>query len=280
MRILISLLLIVAVAVSADVRTGGTGMSNPWSSRGSYTVDNVLAGGLEKSYGMAIKTNATNSVWILNWGTMLNVEFDMVGGSATGTTWAITGGVDPDDQGYCEYSSGNQWFMSNFTENVPYVSIFSEDGTYVRNVDGPSGTKNIFGVDAGHGMMYVGCPNESKLEWGTYTGAETSVTWSEMDYESVYGLAVWGDYLFVSCGLEGVENVFIHHIAADGTPSATPEWSCAFMESGNLKANGGIDYDGEHLWLYPQNDNLYKLTIDWTPGALEANTWASVKTSF
>jgi hypothetical protein len=280
MRIFISLLLIVAVAVSADVKVGGTGMSNPWSGNGTYTVKDVIAGGLTKSYGMAIKTNEANSVWILNYETMLDVEFDMAGGAATGTTWAITGGVDPDDQGYCEYSSGNQWFMTNYTIGQPWFAVFAEDGTYIRKIDGPSGYSNLFGIDGGHDMMYVGSPNESKLAWGAYTGAETSITWTDMDYESVYGLAVWGDYLFVACGIESADNIFIHSIAADGTPSASPVWSCSFTENAAATVNGGIDYDGTYLWVYPQNDYLYKLLIDWTPGALEADTWGGVKTSF
>ncbi len=278
MRIFISLLLIAAVAVSADVKTGGTGMPNPWSSNGTYTIEDILAGDLANSYGMAIKTNATNSIWILNWSTMLNVEFDMVGGSPTGTTWAITGGVDPDDQGYCEFTGGNQWFMTDYSGS--WFGVFAEDGTFIRNIDGPSGYTNLFGIDAGHDMIYVGSPNESKLAWGAYTGSETTISWSSMDYESVYGLAVWGDYLFVACGVESADNIFIHSIASDGTPSASPVWSCNFAESASASVNGGIDYDGTYLWVYPQNDFLYKLSIDWDPAALDAETWGGVKTSF
>lgn len=273
-------LLVVAVAATAGVRTGGSGLPNPWSSNGTYSIDDILAGGLSNSYGLAIKTNASNSIWILNWGDMLDYEFDMVSGSATGTTWAISGGVDPDDQGYCEFATGNQWFMTDYASSS--FGVFAEDGTWLRNVDGPAGYTNLFGIDAGHGMVYVGSPNETTLAWGAYTGTETTITWTgEMAYESVYGLAVWGDYLFVACGIIGADNVFIHDIATDGTPSAAPVWSCEFLDSVGGDVNGGIDYDGTNLWLYPQNDFLYKLTIDFTAGgALEQNTWAAVKSSF
>lgn len=272
-------LLVVAVTASAGVRTGGSGMPNPWSSNGTYAIEDILAGGLEASYGLAINSNAANSIWILNWSDMLDNEFDMVGGSATGTTWAITGGVDPDDQGFCEYGSGNQWFMSDYSGS--WFGVFAEDGTWLRNVDGPAGYTNLFGIDAGHDMMYVGSPNETTLAWGSYTGTETTITWSgEMDYESVYGLAVWGDYLFVACGISAADNVFIHDIATDGTPSASPIWSCNFTDSATGEVNGGIDYDGEFLWIYPQNDFLYKLSIDFESEALESDTWAGIKHSF
>ncbi len=279
MRLLGYVLLIIAVSAFATVKTGGTGMPNPWASNGTYTVEDLIAGGLSATYGMAIKDNAANSIWLLNYTDMLNYEYDMVGGSTTGTTWAITGGVDPDDQAFCEYGTGNQWFMTDYSGS--WFGVFAEDGTFLRNIDGPAGYTNLFGVGAGHDMIYLGSPNESVLAWGAYTGTESTITWTgEMAYESVYGLAVWGDYLFVACGIEYTDNIFIHEIAADGTPGASPVWSCAFLESPAGDVNGGIDYDGTYLWVYPQNDNLYKLSIDWVPGALESDTWATIKSSF
>ncbi len=280
MRLFISVLLIIAVAASASVKTGGTGAPNPWSSsRGTYDVIDTMAGDLEATYGMAIKDNAANSIWLLNYTDMLNYEYDMGTGSITGTSWAISGGVDPDDQAYCEYGSGNQWFMTDYSGS--WFGVFAEDGSFLRNIDGPAGYTNLFGIGAGNGMVYVGSPNEITLSWGAYTGTESTITWSgEMPYESVYGLAVWGDYLFVGCGIEAADNMFIHEIAEDGTPSATPVWSCTFIENASMELNGGIDYDGEYLWVYPQNDYLYKLEIDWSAAALESNTWAGVKTSF
>lgn len=278
MRLFMIVLLVVAVAASAGVRTGGTGMPNPGASKGTYSIEDILAGGLSDSYGLAIKTTASNSIWILNYVDMLNYEFDMVGGSATGNSWAITGGVDPDDQAFCEYTSGNQWFMTDYTGS--WFGVFAEDGTWLRNIDGPAGYTNLFGIGAGHDMVYVGSPNEITLAWGSYTGTETTITWTDMPYESVYGLAVWGDYLFVGCGIVGADNVFIHSIATDGTPSASPVWSCDFTDSTGGDVNGGIDYDGEFLWIYPQNDFLYKLTIDFDPQALESDTWAAIKSSF
>lgn len=98
MRIFMCALLVLSVAAMASDRTGGSGAGNPWSSRGSYTVMNVMAGGLTGAYGMSIKDSTPNSIWIHSWSDMINMEFDMVTGSATGVTWDITGGVDPDDQ--------------------------------------------------------------------------------------------------------------------------------------------------------------------------------------
>jgi len=264
------------MTASATVKTGGSGAPNPWTANGTYTVEDMLCGGLAASYGLAIKDNASESIWILNWSDMADYEFSMVTGAAGGN-WSISGGVDPDDQAYCEFATGNQWFMTDYSAS--FFAVFEEDGTFLYNVDGPAGYTNLFGVGVGHDMIYLGSPNESTLAWAPYTGTETTIpTWSEMAYESVYGLAVYGDFLFVACGLEFEENIFIHEIASDGTPSASPVWSCMFSE-GLASVNGGIDYDGEFLWVYPQNDFLYKLDIDFS-SALESDTWGSIKSTF
>jgi len=275
MKLVLIALLVAAISASAVMKTGGTGAPNPWSSRGSYTIEDVLAGGLAASYGLAIQDNVPNSIWILNWSDVMDYEFEMSSGIQTGGSWSIGGGVDADDQAYCEYGSGNQFFMTDYANSM--FGVYQEDGTWLRNIDGPAGYTNLFGIGAGHGMIYIGSPNESTLAWGAYTGTESTITWSEMAYESVYGLAVYGDYLFVACGTESAENIFIHTIASDGTPSAAPVWSTTFLEE--LAPNGGIDYDGTYLWVYPQNTFLYKLSIDFDM-ALEACTWAGVKTSF
>lgn len=276
MRIFMCALLVLSVAAMASDRTGGSGGGNPWSSRGSYDVVNVMAGGLTGAYGMSIKDSTPNSIWIHSWDEMINMEFDMVTGSATGITWDITGGVDPDDQAFCEYASGNQFFMTDYSAS--WFSVFDEDGGYLYDVDGPAGYTNLFGIGAGDGYVYVSSPNEDVIAWGSYTGASGSITWSELPYSSVYGLAVHDGYLFVGCGLEGEDNIFIHALNPDGSPVATPEWSCVFAES--AQANGGIDFDGEYLWVYPQNDFLYQLDIDWSPQALEGDTWGGIKATF
>ncbi|MBN2587505.1 MAG: hypothetical protein JXA64_02785 [Candidatus Fermentibacteraceae bacterium] len=272
MKYAILAVLMITLALSASDRVGGSGGSNPWAQRGTYTIVTQIAGGLATSYGLAIKDNTANSIWILNWGDMLNYEFEMDTGDPTGNSWAITGGVDPDDQAFCVYGSDGQWFMTDYASS--FFSVFEENGTFLRNIDGPVGYTNLFGIGAGYGHMYVGSPNESKLAWGAYTGTETSISWSEMDYESVYGLAVYGNYLFVACGIDSDVNLFIHELAPDGTPGTTPVWSTTFFEG---PVNGGIDYDGTYLYIYPQNDFIYVLDIDFTPGALEQSTWGAIK---
>ncbi len=276
MKIVAVLLVCLALSAFADVKTGGvTQSANPVQGRGSYTVVNTLIGGLSYSYGLALKTNVPNSIWILNWNEMYNYEFDLQSGNPLGS-WPITGGVDPDDQAYCEYPTGNQWFMTDYTAS--FFSVFAEDGTYLRNINGPAGYTNIFGIGAGNGYMYIGSPNQAKLAWGPYTGTETSITWSEMDYTSVYGLAVWENYLFIACGLEFEDNIFIHEITADGSPSAAPIWSTTFWEEDAV--NGGIDFDGEYLYIYPQNTFLYQLSLDWDPQSLAPSTWGNIKATF
>jgi hypothetical protein len=276
MRIVMIALLVVAFAASATVKTGGNGTPNPWSSRGTYTVEDVLAGGLNASYGLAIKTDTPNSIWILNWSEMADFEFDMVTGG-TGDSWLITGGVDPDDQAYAEFATGNQWFMTDYVSSM--FAVFEDNGTHIANIAGPAGYTNLFGIGAGGGYVYVGSPNEETLAWGAYTGTETSVSWiGEITYSSVYGLAVWENYLFVACGISDADNIFIHEINPDGSPNPVPVWSAAFVEEASM--NGGIDYCGEYLWVYPQNTYLYKLSIDFDPQALESDTWGGIKSAF
>ncbi len=277
MRTASILLVLLAVSAFASVRTGGaTHSPNPVHNRGTYTVVSTLVGGLTYSYGLAIKDNVPNSIWILNWNDLVNYEFNMTSG-APGGQWPITEGVDPDDQAYCEYSTGNQFFMTDY--GISMFAVFQENGTHVANIAGPAGYTNLFGIGAGHGHVYVGSPNEGTLAWGPYTGTETSISgWEEIPYESVYGLAVWGDYLFVACGLIGEDNIFIHYINADGSPNPTPVWSTTFMEEESV--NGGIDFDGEYLYVYPQNSFLYQLEIDWDPQSLEPSTWGNIKSSF
>ncbi|OPL18998.1 MAG: hypothetical protein AVO35_03470 [Candidatus Aegiribacteria sp. MLS_C] len=273
MKYAILAMMMVTLALTASDRTAGMNVGNDFGgANGTYTIVSQIAGGLTTSYGLAIKDNVTNSIWILNWSDMVNYEFEKDTGDPTGNSWAITGGVDPDDQAYELYGGNGQWVMTDYGSS--FFSVFDEDGTFNRNIDGPAGYTNLFGIGAGYGHMYVGSPNESKLAWGAYTGSETTITWSEMDYESVYGLAVWGNYLFVAMGLESTVNIAIHELASDGTPGATPVWSTIFFEA---PVNGGIDYDGEYLYIYPQNDYIYVLDIDFTPGALEQSTWGSIK---
>lgn len=270
--------MILAVTLFASVRVGGTGQSGHVPSRGSYTVDRMMTGGLSASYGLAIKTTVANSFWILNWSDAANYEFELDTGNATGNSWAITGGVDADDQAFCEeYTGGAQWFMTDYASSM--FAVFEEDGTFIQNINGPAGYTNLFGIGAGHDNIYVGSPNEDKLAWGSYTGTESSITWSEVSYDAkaIYGLAVWEDYLFVSTDDEADVNLLIHSINPDGSPDTTPVWTAIFFE---VPVNGGIDYDGEFLYIYPQNDFVYVLDIDFEPSALEQTTWGDIKAGF
>jgi len=268
----------------AATKTGPLGGHNePAAVRGTYTVVESYSVGLTSSYGLAIMDDQTNSIWISNYGLLKNNEFDMSTGGATGNTFSITGGVDPDDQGYCSYggTTPSQFFFGNWSSS--YVAVFdvstTESAVYYRgNIGGPAGWSTVCGVDAGHDNMYVSCFFADEIGWGAYTGTESSVTWTTADFDAVSGMAVWEDYLFVCCQIEGADNIFIFQLNADGSPDMTPVWSCNFTHSS--ASAGGIDYDGSYLWLYPQNDNLFKLDIDWFPEALDRQTWGAIKSSF
>ncbi len=278
--------LVFAICLSVPLfamRTGSPGGFNePSSYRGTYTVAASYAVGLSSSYGLAIKSSTPNSIWISNYSSLQNIEFSMATGTATGTTFSISGGVDPDDQGFCEYSgSPDQFFFGNWTSS--YVAVFDASttgpGAYFKtNIIGPAGWNTICGVDAGHDNMYVSCFFANQIAWGAYTGTQSSVTWTTAPFESVSGMAVWEDYLFVCCQITGSDNIFIFQLNADGSPNMTPVWSCNFTHS--TSSAGGIDYDGEYLWLYPQNDSLFKLELDWTPAALERQTWGAIKSFY
>jgi hypothetical protein len=278
MKIVAILLICLTVTVFAASRTmegSGSGHSTPALSKGTYTVEifwdpNML----DSAYGIALQDDVTNSLWISSWGTQFTYEYDTSIGFPTGNEWEITNAIDCDDMAYCEYGSGNQFFLGDFT--FSNIGVFDASGVWVKNIAGPATFANIFPIAAGHGMLYVERGDE--ICWGPYTGTESSVTWTTAvsPLGSGYGMAVWGDYLFACCDETGADNIFIFAINPDGSLNLTPEWSCEFTEA---SPNGSLDYDGTNLWVYPQNDYVYKLTIDWS-SSLENSTWGEIKTTF
>ncbi len=275
-------LILVLAATSLAARTGSGGHNEPASTRGTYTVVASYPVGLSSSYGLAIQDDVENSIWISNYSSLTDIEYDMTTGSATGATWSISSGVDPDDMGYCSYTSTpSQFFFGHWASSM--IAVYDASDTlptayYKCNITGPSGWGVVCGVDAGHGHLYASDFFTDQIAWGAYTGTETTVTWTTASFQTVSGMAVFGDYLFVCTQDTGTDNIFIFELNADGSPDMTPVWSCNFTEYAS-GPNGGIDFDGEYLWVYPQNDNLYKLTIDFDLG-LESDTWAGIKASF
>ncbi|MCD4846793.1 MAG: hypothetical protein K8R76_01220 [Candidatus Aegiribacteria sp.] len=270
------LLLCLAFAVSANVRTNdGPSSSESALVKGTYTLLESYQVDLV-GFGVAVKDDVANSIWIDDYGVAFTYEFDMTNGDPTGDGWEITNGIDCDDMAYCEYTGGNQFLIGDWIESK--VGVFSADGIYVKDIEGPGAWDNVFGMGAGHDMLY--CSKSGEIAWGSYTGSETEVTWTieAMPY-SIYGLAVHGDYLFVCSNIEDADNIFIYYINADGSVNLTPLWSCYFTENGG-STNGGLDWDGTYLWVYPQQDMLYKLDIDWVPGSLENSTWGEIKADF
>ena len=278
MRTAAVILLCLTLAAFASVRTGGGDVRNPISTDGTYTVVNIFAGGLASTYGLAIQDDVTNSIWLSNWGDVTNYEYSMATGSATGTTWAITDGIDPDDQGYCEYTAGNQFFFGDWTYSN--IGVYSDAGTYLKNIVGPVSWDTVTGVCAGGDMLYCSDFHVDEVAWGTYTGSESTVTWTTATFENVAGMAIYGEYIFMTCQMDlGVDNTFIFHVNPDGSINMTPVWSCEFMEE-DMTSAGSIEWDGTYLWLYPQNTFLYQVDIDWVPGALDQSTWGGIKAEF
>lgn len=281
MKVALALMMLV-VAISFADRVGMQGHNEPASFRGSYSVVGTYSPGLSNSYGLAIRNDVANSIWIANYTTLLNYEFDMVSGGATGTSWAISSGVDPDDQGYCDYTSTpGQFFFGHWTSSM--IAIYDASDTqptawHKLNLDGPAAWGHVCGVDAGHGNLYASDFFTDQIAWGPYTGVETSVTWTTASFATVSGMAVYGDYLFVCTQDPGVDNIFLFELNADGSPNMTPVWSCIFTEDSD-GPNGGLDFDGEYLWVYPQNGSLFKLDIDYDLG-LQNGTWGAIKASF
>lgn len=282
MRVAVFLVLCMFLAVHASERTGNSGYNGSALVRGTYTVEASYAVGLSSAYGLAIQDDVTNSIWISQYTPLLNNEFDMSTGSPTGYTWAISSGVDPDDMGYCEYASTpNQFFFGDWAGSliaVYDVSTTGADPYFSGNLAGPAGWQAVCGVAAGHDNIYASDFFNDEIAWGPYTGTETSVTWTTAPFAAVSGMSVWGDYLFVCCQITGADNIFIFALEPDGSVNMTPVWSCVFTESAS--SAGGVDYDGAYMWVYPQNDNLYKLDIDFTPSALQNATWGAIKSQF
>ena len=278
----IVILMCACFALSAMDRTGSSGYNDPALVRGTYRVEASYVVGLSNSCGLAIQDDVLNSIWISGYNTLLNNEFDMSTGAATGYTWSIYNGVDPHDQGYCVYSgSPNEFFFGDWVSNtiaVYDVSTTGADPYFVRSIAGPSGWGAICGVGVGHDNLYASNFFVDEIAWGTYTGTEPSVIWTTAAFNYVSGMSVYGDNLFLCCLIIGADNIFIFDLNPDGSVNMTPVWSCEFNEGGD--PDGGIDYDGEYLWVYPQGDNLFKLDIDWIPISLESETWGAIKSSF
>ena len=281
MKLLVVILLVLSLSVFAAARTGnGMGHNPSASTRGTITFVDMYSVALTSSYGLAIQDNVADRIWISNWGDVKNIQFDMTTGSQTGTEFPITNGIDPDDAGYGLYTGGNQFFFGDWT--FSNIGVFSETGTYLKSIAGPGGAwTTVTGVAAGNDMLY--CSDfhtaANELAWGTYTGTESSVSWTTATFDAISGMSVYGDYLVVCCQITGSDNIFILEINPDGSLNMTPVWSAEFVLE-DMSGAGGVDYDGTYLWLYPQNTNLYKLTIDFNFSALDATTWGQIKNSF
>jgi len=272
------LLLCLALTVSATDRVLESGSSAAAFTKGSYTVVSSFDPDMPGSaYGMALKDDVANTLWIACWGDYYTYEYDMLSGFATGNAWEITNSIDADDMCFCEYGSGNQYFIGDWT--FSNIGVFDNDGVWVKAIAGPASFSNVYPIGAGHDMLYTERADE--IAWGSYTGTEASVTWTVLvsPLGPCYGMAVYGDYLFACCGILGEDNLFIFEINADGSLNLTPVWSTEFTEW-TEGANGAIDYDGTYLYVYPQNNMVYTLDIDWTTGALENSTWGKIKAEF
>ena len=283
MKLIVVVLLVLSLSAFSEVRTGGGSGHNPSAlTRGTYTFVDMYAVGLTQSYGLAIQDNVADRIWISNYGTKMNNQFDMTSGSATGTTFSITNSIDADDQAYCVYSGGNQFFFGDWISSA--IGVFDETGNYIKTIPGPGGSwAKATGTAAGHDMLYCSDfdTTVAEIAWGgPYTGTETSVTWTTASFKSVSGMSVYGDYLIVCCQIKDADNIFIFEINSDGSVNMTPVWSTNFVLE-NMNSAGGVDYDGTYLWLYPQNTSLYKLTIDFNfSSSFETSTWGQIKNSF
>lgn len=275
-KVAILLLCLALTAFAATRTSGGSGYNDPAFIRGSYTVLDSWDPALPSSaFGIAIKDDVANSLWISSWGDCFTYEFNISTGNPTGDAWPITGAIDADDMGYCEYGTGNQFLIGDFT--FSNIGVFDDAGTFVKGIDGPPAWANVFGIAGGHDMLYAS--RHPEIGWGSYTGTETEVIWTTAAFESVYGLATDGNYVFAACGITGADNIFIFSINADGSLDMTPVWSCEFTECED-GLNGSLDWDGTYLYAFPQNDYVYKLDIDWVPGSLDNSTWGEIKADF
>ncbi len=278
MKKLFVLLLCVAFVATASVRTGTPGHNDPALNEGSYTIVTQYPVGLSGSYGLTI-CEPMEQIFISNYGDLLNYGYDLHTGDLIGT-WETTGGIDPDDQAFCEYTSNDQWFFGHWgAGSIAYFDQGETDPYFIDWLAGPDGWAAVCGVAAGHDNLYASSFFVHQIAWGTYTGTGSPVTWTTAEFSTVSGMAVWEDYLFVCTQITGEDNIFIFGLDETGAPNMTPIWSCEFVETTD-GPNGSLDYDGEYLWVYPQNEDLFVLDIDWTPQSLEATTWGDIKSTF
>jgi len=270
------LLLCVALTLSAADRVVESGSVTSPSMKGTYTVVSSFDPDMAASaYGMAIQDNVTDRLWIASWGDVTTYEYDMSTGFPTGNTWEITNAIDGDDMAWCDYSGGAQFFIGDYT--FSNIGVWDASGSWLKALAGPATFTNVFPVSAGNDMFYT--DRSGEMAWGSYTGTESAITWTTVvsPVPSSYGMAVFGDYLFLCNGEIGTDNLFIFELNPDGSVNLTPVWSAEFTECVD-GANGALDYDGTYLYVYPQNDLVYKLDIDWV--SLENTTWGQIKAEF
>lgn len=266
----LAILLVASFAPAMDKEAGSTSVSPHYGTKGGYIVEDIftdvsLIGG--SYYGLAIKDDTTNSIWVSSWGLEEVFEFTMDTGSMTGNSWTFSASdCDMDDMAYVPYSGGGQWLGGNYGPS--WVSAWNEGGTFLDSFDGDAGWERVYGVAVSddYDMVYASdaLSTISEMGYGSYDGNPSNpVSWTTFSFDGVFGLAVYEDLLFAFCAYTiGFENIFIFQLDGSGVPDPTPIWSCAFMETG-ADSGGGIDYDGTNLYVMPQNEYLYKCSINY-----------------
>ncbi len=283
MRYALICVIVIALSASfafANVKTADGSSGHPDAfSKGTYT---VVASNLGLTYagyyGLALKRNETDSIWVSSWGDTTVYEHLKSDLSATGTTWTFDPAqCDMDDLGWI--SGFNQWLGGGYT-GTPWFCFFEQDGTYIWDVNPPSGWDRVMGVAGSDKYDMIYCSMGDELGYGAYDGDPGNFAgWTTTTTTSCYGLASWNDYLIVFCGLIGEDNIFFYPLDSSGVPdTSSPYWSCEFDEE-DTTSGGSIDFDGTYLYVMPQNGGLYKLDPDITVG-IESASLGEIKASF
>lgn len=283
MKIIVIILALTAVCFASTAES---------AQKGTYKIETEYSTDSMKSHGLAIQDDLDDRIWLLDRIKSKNHQFDMQTGARTGVKWSVADDVNSTGQAFCAYTDSPDQFIIGDWDNssVAVFDVFPSDGNpaYKCSITGSDYLDEVYAVAAGSGYLYTSDCIE--LTWGKYTGTETSVAWTTHDdwEHSTAGLAVYGEYLFVcNSNTEGTakeDNILIFSLGADGSPSAKPVWSCLFTENPGWGKgpNGGIDFDGEFLWLCPMEYDILKISIDWEGGSsrLEPSSWGSIKASF
>ncbi len=229
-------------------------------------------------FGLGIKYEGigAGNIWITDWGSTPGFyEFDRSGSLQAGFIPAIDANSTQD----CAYIIDDDiWVVGYYGDN--YIDFYDDSGI-VDSVPGPPGWTDVWGVaysNDENNVIYLG--QTDVIAYGTYTDPGTDISWTDLHlgdgvgrvsglgYYAPGGRTAEGRYLF---GVARTTDpwgttLFVWRVNDNGRPlTNVPAYVfdlSSFLTPDSL--TGGIEWDGQHLWVLdqPVEDTDYVIEFD------------------